>query len=124
MSLREHAAAAEKAGTVNRVTTERWKWVPDKELLGIFTGRESVKSTKKDMPDFYTYDFETDDGPVNVLFSTAFDKDAGARLVERELYSVLYKGKIDLPKNRTMHVYVVKGYGKVTADNETDKVPF
>jgi hypothetical protein len=59
-----------------------------------------------------------------VLFSTAFDKDAGSRLVEKELYSVLYKGKIDLPKNRTMHVYVVKGYGKVASEPETDKVPF
>jgi len=111
MSLKDFATAAEKAGTVERVTKERLKWTDSMEMLGVFTNRELIKSTKKDLPDFFTYDFETDDGPVNCVFSGAFDKDAGSRLEKGNLYSILYKGKIQLPKNRTMHVFVVKGYG-------------
>jgi len=113
MSLQDQKAAAIAAGKAERLTTTRWKWVEGAELLGVYAGRALVKSTKKDMPDFFTYDFVTDDGPVNVLFSGAFDKGPGAELQGRHLIGVKYMGKIDLPKNRTMHAYEATDYGIV-----------
>jgi hypothetical protein len=114
MSLHDQQVAAQKAGKEQRLTTERWKWEIDKELLGVFMSKDLIKSTKRELPDFYTYTFVTDEGPFAVLFSTAFDKSAGADLQEGVLYSVTYKGKVNLSKGRTMHVYVVKSYGPVS----------
>lgn len=111
MSLREQVAAAEAAGKAERITTERVKLEEGHTLIGVYVGREAVKSTDKKMPDFFSYDFETDDGPVNTKFSGAFDKSIGGKLVEHNVYSITYKGKVKLSGDRTMNVFVVKGFG-------------
>ncbi len=124
MSLKDQVKAAQAAGTAERLTVERWKWDQGVELDGVYMGRKLVKSTKKELPDFYDYLFQTDDGPYSVLFSTAFDKTTGEKLVERHLYSVTYKGKVNLSKGRTMHVYVTTDCGAVKEDeSEQGELP-
>ncbi len=96
MSYAEQAAQAVKDGTVERLTTEMLKFGEGDTLIGKFISREAVKSKKKRLPDFFRYYFDTDDGPVNVLFSGAFDRDTGAKLKGGNVYQFKHKGVIPI----------------------------
>jgi len=100
MTYAEQAEKAVKAGSVERLTTEIYKFVEGNILIGKFINREIVKSTKKNLPDFYRYYFDTDDGPVSVLFAQAFDNDTGAKLKGGCVYQLTHKGKIDISGGR------------------------
>jgi len=100
MSYAEQAEKAIKAKSVERLTTEIYKFVEGNILIGKFISREIVKSKKKDLPDFFRYYFDTDDGPVSVLFSQAFDNDTGAKLKGGCVYQMTHKGVIDISGGR------------------------
>ncbi len=96
MSYAEQAAQAVKDGRVERLTTEMLKFEEGDTLIGKFISRELIASKVKKLPDFYRYYFDTDDGPVNVLFSGAFDNDVGATLKGGSLYQFKHKGVVSI----------------------------
>ena len=101
MSYAEQAEKAIKDGTVERLTTEIYKFVEGNVFVGKFQSRELVKSKDPKLPDFYRYYFDADDGPVSVLFSGAFDRDTGPKLKGGCVYQFTHKGTIQLgPKKQ------------------------
>ena len=100
MTYAEQAAQAVKDGTVERLTTEMLKFEEGDVLIGKFISREKIASKKKKLPDFYRYYFDTDDGPINVLFSAAFDNDVGARLKGGSVYQFKHKGVVPISDGR------------------------
>ena len=100
MSYAEQAAQAVKDGTVERLTTEMLKFEEGDTLIGKFLSREKVASKTKKLPDFFRYYFDTDDGPVNVLFSGAFDNDTGGKLKGGCLYQFTHKGVVPISGGR------------------------
>ena len=67
MSYADELAAAEKAGSLNRLSTKQLKLDEGDKIVGKYLGRELVTSTKKGLPDYFRYSFDLDDGPVNCL---------------------------------------------------------
>jgi len=100
MSYAEQAEKAIKGRTVERLTTEIYKFVEGNILIGKFESRELIKSKDKKLPDFYRYYFDTDEGPVSVLFSGAFDRDTGAKLKGGCVYQFTHKGILKLAGNK------------------------
>ena len=100
MSYAEQAQKAVKDGTVERLTTEIYKFVEGNILIGKFEKREKVLSKDKKLPDFYRYYFDTDEGPVSVLFSGAFDNDTGAKLKGGCVYQLTHKGLVKISGGR------------------------
>ena len=100
MSYAEQAEKAIKAKSVERLTTEIYKFVEGNILIGKFEKREKVLSKDKKLPDFYRYYFDTDDGPVSVLFSGAFDNDTGAKLKGGCVYQLSHKGLVKISGGR------------------------
>ena len=100
MSYAEQAQKAVKDGTVERLTTEIYKFVEGNILIGKFEKREKVASKDKKLPDFCRYYFDTDDGPVSVLFSGAFDNDTGAKLRGGCVYQLTHKGLVKISGGR------------------------
>lgn len=111
MSYKDCVKAAFEAGKVDRVSTEQYVWKEGDQLIGEYLGCEMQKSTTKKMPDYYLYDWDTDDGPVRVLMSGYFDRSVRAKLVVGQLYMIEYKGKRDIKGGKQQFkefvVYVV-----------------
>lgn len=100
MSYAEQAEKAIKDGAVERLTTEIYKFVEGNVLIGKFLSREKVLSKDKKLPDFFRYHIDTDDGPVSVLFSGAFDNDTGAKLKGGAVYQFTHKGNMKISGGR------------------------
>lgn len=100
MTYAEQAEKAVKDGSVERLTTEILKFEDGDTLIGKFLSRESVASKRKKLPDFFRYNFDTDNGPVNVLFSGAFDNDVGGRLKIGGVYQFKHKGLVKISDGR------------------------
>ena len=96
MSYAEQAEKAVKDGTVQRLTTEMYKFGEGDVLIGRFESRELIKSKVKKLPDFFRYYLDTDDGPISVLFSGAFDRDTGAKLKGGCVYQFTHKGVVNI----------------------------
>jgi len=107
MSYADELAAAEKAGSLNRLSTKQLKLDPSDKIVGRYLGRELVTSVKKGLPDYFRYSFDLDDGPVNVLMSQAFDNHDGARLETGRVYSIEYIGMMKISGGRQFKEYAV-----------------
>lgn len=108
MSYADALANAREKGRTKRLTSVPFKWEEGKSLVGRYLGLEVIKSSKKDMPDFNQYKWDTDDGPVTCIMSGAFDAKVDQLLDEGGIYSVTYKGKIQISKGHTFKVFDVE----------------
>lgn len=100
MTMAEMAKQAMVNGTAERITPIRWTWEEGASMIGRFMSRELQKSTEKKYPDYFTYVFLCDEGPVTVIMSNAFDKDLGAELEKDVLYVIIYDGMRKISRGR------------------------
>lgn len=103
MGYKDDYEAAKKAGTAERMTPNQVVFKEGDTFVGKFLTRDLIKSTKKDLPDFYRYTFNSDEGPATVLFSQAFDSGPGAELQKGGVYAFEHKGKIQISGNRSFN---------------------
>lgn len=103
MGYNDDFEAAKKSGTAERMTPNQVIFKEGDTFCGKFLSRDLIKSTKKDLPDFYRYTFDTDDGPATVLFSQAFDSGPGAQLLKGGVYAFEHQGKIQISGNRSFN---------------------
>jgi len=96
MTYAEQAEKAEKAGEVVRLTSSFYKLVEGEVLIGKFISRTLINSKDKKLPDYYRYQIDTDEGPLDVLLSGAFDRDYGGSLKPGGVYRFTHKGKVPL----------------------------
>jgi hypothetical protein len=95
---------AQKDETVRRLSPRRIKFEEDNVIVGEFRGRTLLESTKKNMPDFYVYVFETNDGPVQFPISQAFDKTQGEDLRKGGVYALHHGGYQKLDEKRQVKI--------------------
>ena len=107
MTYRERAEKAKAAGTVKRISQDVRKLKDGESLIGLFQGREQIKSNKPDMPDFYRYHFDTDEGPVGTTFGQVFDGREGMALEPGALYEIVCKGQREIGSGKKVNVFVV-----------------
>lgn len=100
MTMEEQAKQAMVDGTAERITPVRWTWEEGASMIGRYVSRELQKGTEKKRPDYYTYDFLCDEGPVTVIMSGAFDKNLGAELETDALYVIVFDGMKKISKGR------------------------
>jgi len=98
---------AKKEETVKRLSPTRIKLSEGDVIVGEFRGRTLLESTKKGMPDFYVYVFNTDNGPVQFPISQAFDKTQGDDLKTGGVYALRHGGYQQLDEKRQMKVIEV-----------------
>jgi len=101
----ELAERMEKEGKVERLSVQMAKLEIGKPLIGRFLGREEVKSTKRNMPNWYRYTFDTTEGPKSFPLSGNFDRTTGEKLEIGKVYKITLKGKVDLSGGRTFKVF-------------------
>ena len=107
MTYRERAEAAKAAGTVKRISQDVRKLKDGESLIGLFQGREQIKSNKPKMPDFYRYHFDTDEGPIGTTFGQVFDGREGMALESGGLYEIACKGQREIGAGKKVNVFVV-----------------
>lgn len=100
MTMEEQAKQAMVDGTAERLTPVRWTWEEGASMIGRFASRELQKSTEKKLPDYYTYEFQCDEGPITVIMSGAFDKGLGAELEKDTLYVIVFDAMRKISKGR------------------------
>lgn len=98
---------AQKDETVRRLSPNRIKFEEGMVIVGEYRGRTLLESTKKGMPDFYVYVFDTNDGPVQFPISQAFDKTQGEDLKVGGVYALRHGGYQKLDEKRQMKVVEV-----------------
>lgn len=106
-SYRDMAEKAMNAGKAKQVTARQVKLKIGDEIVGLYRGRTFHKSKQRKLPDFYVYHFDTDDGPADVLFSNAFDGNAGASLREGKVYWIKLNEQRDIGRGRRFNDYSV-----------------
>ena len=111
-SYQEMAEGAIESGSAENLTPHQMKLTEGERLIGEYVSREEKESKKEDLPDFYVYDFLTDEGPVNALFTQHFDQNMGEVLESGVVYMITYKEKIKLDKTRSFVRYEVLRIGK------------
>jgi hypothetical protein len=120
MSMKDIFDSAEKAGKAERVTALRVALKEGDSIVGLYLGRDLVTGKKKGMSDSYSYRFETDDGPITVFLSSAYDKQHGDSMIEGDLYKITYKEKIKISEGRTYKVFDVKRVPQPAAEPESE----
>lgn len=129
-SYRDMAKEAMEQGTGKQITERQCKLAEGDELVGLFKGRDLIKSKDKKMPDFFRYHFDTDDGPAAYLFSQSFDHTSGAQLREGKVYYVKLNGQRKLSGNRKFNDYTVilinpsADDEEIAADDSDEDIPF
>ena len=108
MNYSEQYAKAKETGQTKYVSARLHTWEIDKPLIGKYLESEEMKSTKKGLPDFKRYLFDTDEGHVVFLGSQAFDKSSGARLEQDHVYCITFRGKKKISEGRTYNVFDVE----------------
>lgn len=95
---------AQKGENLHRLTPRRIKFNEGDLIVGEYQGRTELESTKKGMPNFFVYVFDTDDGPVQFPISQAFDKQDGERLVRGGIYALKHGGYQALDEKRRVKI--------------------
>lgn len=123
MNYQEALAKAKKAGSVNRLSSNRKDLAIGDEIVGKFLHRDLIKSKQKEYPDSYRYSFDLDEGPADLFFSGHFDKTVGADFHEGCVYHIRYDDKLDIGKNQTFKKYTVEEIifdeSETTQENES-----
>ena len=107
MSYEDIAARAKSAGHIESLTARLIKWSKGTRVVGRYLGRELRKSKKAKLPDYYSYNIETDSGPMAFLGGQAFDANAGAKMVEGEIYDITFEGKVEIGGGHTFNQFTV-----------------
>ena len=64
---------------------------------------------------------DTDDGVLQTILGTAFDKLTSDKLVINNIYAITYKGKIDIDDEKQVNNYDILDCGKDTNDGKSKK---
>jgi len=123
MSYAKAFEEAKAKGRVNRLTSVPFRWEEGKSLIGKFVSKSVIKSTNKNLPDFNQYLWETDEGPVTCIMSSAFDAKADTLLAPGRVYCITYRGKIPISKGHTYKVFDVERLMN-SDEKETGDLPF
>jgi len=99
--------SAKKSEKVRRLSPTRIKLAEGDTIVGEFRGRTLLESTKKGMPDFYVYVFDTNNGPVQFPISQAFDKTQGDDLKRGGVYALHHGGYMQLDEKRQVKIIEV-----------------
>ena len=108
MTYAEQYAQAKESHGVKEISYMAKKLKEGDSVLGRYITRELIASKKDNMPDFYRYDFDTDEGVQGYLFAGSFDKTTGEMMEENHIYCVTFVGQRKLDKNRTVNVFEVE----------------
>jgi hypothetical protein len=117
----EMAQKAMEAGEAEYVSERQRKLAVGEVLIGKFVDREHMTSKDKNMPDFFRYHFEDDEGPVSYLFSQAFDKTSRERLVTGGIYYIKFDKVVALDAKRKFNDYTVVKVGHAEDVEKTPK---
>jgi len=119
MSYTDDYKKAKESGETRSLTPTFRKLEEGETLVGQFIGITDHTSRKRGMPDFNSYEFDTDSGPVSLLLSNAFDRNHADKLTPGGVYAITYAGKRKLANGNDFKQFDVE----VISEPESDDIP-